>query len=177
MFTNISDSSSDYKQTAGTQINGWALERSGTKEHSHAVPSYDRKHLQNIYYTIVTDYSIGTREDIAAQYSDVEHSKKKENSSLFLIPVSACSTTVRAFRAAKPPMDTWSSCPAEVGMESTEEGCVNTLSSDTGEGKRTLYIRLRRISIDRYMHTYTHVYMNAQGIGCSLWISPKAAAV
>ena len=44
---------------------------------------------------------------------------------------STCSTTLRAFLAAKPPMDTWSSVPAQVVMESTEEGCVRTLFSET----------------------------------------------
>ena len=46
-------------------------------------------------------------------------------------PYSTCSTTARAFLAANPPMETWSSDPQQVVMESTVEGWVNTLFSDT----------------------------------------------
>jgi len=37
----------------------------------------------------------------------------------------------RSLRAAAHPMDAWSSCIAEVGMESTEAGTANRLSSAT----------------------------------------------
>ncbi len=41
--------------------------------------------------------------------------------------------TRRALRADQPPMETWSSLPAEVGIESTDDGCESTLFSDTNE--------------------------------------------
>lgn len=47
------------------------------------------------------------------------------------ITLSTFSTTVSAFLAAYPPIDTWSSVPAEVDNESTEAGWHNTLFSET----------------------------------------------
>ena len=41
---------------------------------------------------------------------------------MYGIPLSTFSTTRRAFLAAQPPMDTWSSVPADVVSESTEAG-------------------------------------------------------
>jgi hypothetical protein len=41
------------------------------------------------------------------------------------------STARRSLRAAAHPMDTWSSCMADDGIESTDAGTANRLSSDT----------------------------------------------
>ena len=41
------------------------------------------------------------------------------------------STTLRSLRAADHPMDTWSSCMAEDGIESTEAGVAPRLASET----------------------------------------------
>lgn len=46
-------------------------------------------------------------------------------------PCSTCSTTLRALRAAQPPIDTWSSVAALVDRESTEDGWHRALLSDT----------------------------------------------
>lgn len=51
-------------------------------------------------------------------------------------PCSTCSTTLRAFLAAHPPMDTWSSVAALVDKESTEDGWHKTLFSDTEKEER-----------------------------------------
>ena len=51
------------------------------------------------------------------------------------LPCSTCSTTLRAFLAAHPPIETWSSVAALVDRESTEEGWHSTLFSDTMHGK------------------------------------------
>lgn len=67
---------------------------------------------------------------------------KKSKSKLFLnpnqetkihhpVPFSTFSTTFKAFLAEKPPIDTWSSWPADVLSESTDEGWQRTLFSDT----------------------------------------------
>ena len=40
-------------------------------------------------------------------------------------------TKVLALRAANPPIETWSSWPAEVTIESTEAGLTSTLLSDS----------------------------------------------
>ena len=46
-------------------------------------------------------------------------------------PFSTFLTTLKAFLAANPPIDTWSSWPAAVDNESTEEGWHRTLFSET----------------------------------------------
>lgn len=46
-------------------------------------------------------------------------------------PCSTCSMTLRAFLAAQPPIDTWSSVAALVDKESTEDGWHKTLFSET----------------------------------------------
>lgn len=52
------------------------------------------------------------------------------------IPCSTCSITLKAFLAAHPPMDTWSSVAALVESESTEEGWHSTLFSETAKKKK-----------------------------------------
>lgn len=50
-----------------------------------------------------------------------------------ILPCSTCSITLKAFLAAHPPMDTWSSVAALVESESTEEGWHKALFSDTAK--------------------------------------------
>ena len=50
-------------------------------------------------------------------------------------------TTWRAFLAANPPIDTWSSVPALVERESTEAGWHKVLFSDTGKWRKCQELR------------------------------------
>lgn len=52
---------------------------------------------------------------------------------ILILPCSTCSITLKAFLAAHPPMDTWSSVAALVERESTEEGWHKALFSDTAK--------------------------------------------
>ena len=52
------------------------------------------------------------------------------------LPCSTCSMTLRAFLAAHPPMETWSSMAALVERESTDEGWHRALFSETARGQR-----------------------------------------
>lgn len=51
------------------------------------------------------------------------------------LPCSTCSMTRRAFLAAHPPMETWSSVAALVERESTDEGWHRALFSETARGR------------------------------------------
>jgi len=45
------------------------------------------------------------------------------------------------FLAANPPIDTWSYCPAEVTMESTDAGLTRTLLSDSSAAVVSIFWR------------------------------------
>lgn len=53
-----------------------------------------------------------------------------------VLPCSTCSITLKAFLAAHPPMETWSSVAALVERESTEEGWHKALFSETAKIQR-----------------------------------------
>lgn len=55
-------------------------------------------------------------------------------------PCSTCSTTLRALRAAQPPIDTWSSVAALVDSESIEEGWQSTLFSETADRNASVLV-------------------------------------
>ena len=50
-------------------------------------------------------------------------------------PLSTFSTTLKAFRAAHPPIETWSSVPAEVVNESMDDGWQRPLFSETDKNE------------------------------------------
>lgn len=58
------------------------------------------------------------------------------HSSWLGLPCSTCSMTLRAFLAAHPPMETWSSVAALVERESTDEGWHRALFSETARGQK-----------------------------------------
>lgn len=58
------------------------------------------------------------------------------------LPCSTCSMTLRAFLAAHPPMETWSSVAALVERESTDEGWHRALFSETVRGQCKLSMLL-----------------------------------
>src|SRR5689334_15816609 len=64
----------------------------------------------------------------------------QQQSSSIANTISTFSTTRSALRAAQPPIDTWSSCPAEVEILSTEAGWHSPLFSDTNAAAVTCAI-------------------------------------
>lgn len=65
------------------------------------------------------------------------------------LPCSTCSMTRRAFLAAHPPMETWSSVAALVERESTEEGWHRHLFSETARGQGRLRMLLNGKSCNK----------------------------
>ena len=68
-------------------------------------------------------------------------------------------TTWRAFLAANPPIDTWSSVPALVERESTEAGWHKVLFSDTGKWRKCQELR----RIEGSYHTIKEKEMVKEG--------------
>jgi len=92
---------------------------SGPKNRS----SYNRGNVLWTVLIIFANLSDGLRSDrIVMEQAHISSSMPKIWVMLW--------SNISHLRAAKPPIDTWSSCPADVTIESTEAGLTSTLLSD-----------------------------------------------